>query len=303
MKSLYKVGISIVISVFLLCAGIGFAQENKDGKVGMADWTKIIESKVTDQVGDKGLINYQDGYIESVGTGAPPEQYYGKPQARPMALRAAQVDAYRNLLETVQGVQIDSKTTVKDFAVESDVINTAISGMVKGAAIVKKEYLSDGTVEVTVRMPLSGVAKAVIPQAIADDKKEDMKDHKPAPFSKKSAPKDEVYTGLVIDGRGFQARPAMSPKIFDENGAEVYGTLIVKKDYAVQQGICGYARDLSAAQSNDRVTSNPLTVKAVRAQGAGMSEFIISNDDANKIRAAKENLTFLQKCRVMVVLD
>ena len=303
MKSLHRVGISIVVSIILLCAGIGFAQENKDGNVGMTDWAKIIESKVTDQVGDKGLVNYQDGYIEAVGTGAPPEQYYGKPQARPMALRAAQVDAYRNMLETVQGVQIDSKTTVKDFVVESDVINTAISGMVKGAAIVKKEYLSDGTVEVTVRMPLSGVAKAVIPQVIADDKKEDMKEHKPVPFSKKPAPKDEVYTGLVIDGRGLQGRPAMSPKIFDENGAEVYGTLIVKKDYAVQQGICGYARDLTAAQSNARVTSNPLTVKAVRAQGGGMSEFIISTDDANKIRSAKENLTFLQKCRVMVVLD
>lgn len=303
MKSLYKVRMSIVVSVILFCAGIGFAQENQDGKGGKTDWTNIIESKVTGQVGDKGLINYEDGYIESVGTGAPPEKYYGKAQARPMALRAAQVDAYRNLLETVQGVQIDSKTTVKDFAVESDVINTAISGMVKGAQIVKKEYLSDGTVEVTVRMPLSGVAQAVIAKAIANDKKEDAKEHKPAPFSKKRAPKDEVYTGLVIDGRGLQARPAMSPKIFDENGAEVYGTLIVNRDYAVKQGICGYARDLTSAQSNGRVTSNPLTVKAVRAQGTGMSEFVISAEDAKMVRSAKDNLAFLQKCRVMVVLD
>ena len=306
MKSFCKVGFSIVVSIILLCAGISFAEENKDGKdgkVGMTDWTKIIDSKVTDQIGDKGLVNYQDGYIESVGTGAPPEQFYGKPQARPMALRAAQVDAYRNLLETVQGVQIDSKTTIKDFVVESDTINTAINGMVKGAQIVKKEYMSDGTVEVTVRMPLSGVAKAIIPKAIADDRKEDMKEHKPVPFSKKPAPPDEVYTGLVIDGTGMQGRPAMSPKIFDEKGAEVYGTLIVNKDYAVSQGICGYARDLNAAQSNARVTSNPLTVKALRAQGAGMSEFIISMEDANKIRSAKENLTFLQKCRVMIVLD
>jgi hypothetical protein len=303
MKALLKTGFMIVASLIFLSTGMVSAQEDKDGKVGMTDWTKIIDSKVTDKVGDKGLVNFEDGYIEAVGTGAPPEQYYGKPQARPMALRAAQVDAYRNLLETVQGVQIDSKTTIKDFVTESDVINTQISGMVKGAQIVKKEYLSDGTVEVTVRMPLSGVAKAVLPKAIADDKKEDMKEHKPVPFSKKPAPPDEVYTGLVIDGRGLQGRPAMSPKIFDENGAEVYGTLIVKKEYAVQQGICGYARDLNAAQSNARVTNNPLTVKAIRAQGAGMSEFVIGMDDANKIRSAKENLTFLQKCRVMIVLD
>ena len=303
MKSLHKVGISVVISIILLCAGISFAQEDKDGKVSGAEWAKIIESKVTNQVGDKGLVNYEDGYIESVGTGAPPEKYYGKPQARPLALRAAQVDALRNLLETVQGVQIDSTTTVKDFVVESDVINTAISGMVKGAQIVKKEYLSDGTVEVTVRMPLSGLTRAIIPQAIADDKKADMKEHKPLPFSKRYAPQDEAYTGLVIDGRGLQARPAMSPKVFDENGFEVYGTLIVNKNYAMQQGICGYARDLTAAQSNARVTNSPLTVKAVRAQGAGMSEFVISNDDAKLIRSAKQNLAFLQKCRVMVVLD
>src|SRR5512145_2590912 len=155
MKALCKAGFVIFAAIILLCAGIGFTEENQDGKVGMKDWTKIIDSKVTSQVGDKGLVNYEDGYIEAVGTGAPPEQYYGKPQARPMALRAAQVDAYRNLLEVVQGVQIDSKTTIKDFVVESDVINTAINGMVKGAQIVKKEYLSDGTVEVTVRMPLS----------------------------------------------------------------------------------------------------------------------------------------------------
>lgn len=296
---------TVMAVMLLIVTGVssGFAQDNKDGRVGVTDWSKIIESKVTDSIGDKGLVNYEDGYIEAVGTGAPPELYYGKPQARPMALRAAQVDAYRNLLETIQGVQIDSKTTIKDFVTESDTINTQISGMVQGAQIVKKEYLSDGTVEVTVRMPLSGVVKAILPKAIADDKKEDMQNHKPAPFSRKPAPKDEVYTGLVIDGRGLSARPAMSPKVFDENGAEVYGTLIVKKDYAVQQGICGYARDLASAQGNIRVASNPLIIKAASAKGAGMSEFVISNDDAAKVRSAKENLIFLEKCRVMIVLD
>jgi len=47
----------------------------------------------------------------------------------------------------------------------------------------------------------------------------------------------------------------MSPKIVDENGAEVYGSMIVDKNYAVSQGISGYARDLTAAQSNQRVTN------------------------------------------------
>ena len=111
MKSPMRACMPLIVLFIFLCAGLVSPQGNSDGKVGMSDWSKIVESKVTDQIGDKGLVNYEEGYIEAVGTGAPPQQYYGKPQARPMALRAAQVDAYRNLLETVQGVQIDSQTT------------------------------------------------------------------------------------------------------------------------------------------------------------------------------------------------
>jgi hypothetical protein len=108
---------------------------------------------------------------------------------------------------------------------------------------------------------------------------------------------------MVVDARGVGARPAMSPKIVDENGAEVYGSMIVDKDYAVSQGISGYARDLTAAQGNQRVTNNPLTVKGLSAEGAGKSDIKINNEDANKIRSATENLSFMKKCRVMIVLD
>ncbi len=106
-----------------------------------------------------------------------------------------------------------------------------------------------------------------------------------------------------MDARGIQARPAMSPKIIDENGEEVYGSMHVDREYAVQQGMTGYARDLTAAQSNSRVTNNPLTVKGLKSDGPGKSNIVISNADASHLRAASENLTFMKKCRVMVVLD
>jgi hypothetical protein len=301
MKSRRMVVVSIVTGLLFLCAGAGFGQQQDDGKVSMTDWTKIIDSKVAEQVGDKGIVNYEEGYIEAVGTGAPPEKYYGKPNARPMALRAAQVDAYRNLLEVTKGVQIDSQTTVKDFVTESDVINTQVSGLIKGAKVTNKEYLSDGTVEVTVRMPLSGIAKAIYPKAFADDKKTDQPP--PRVRVRPTPAGGDIYTGLVIDARGLQARPAMSPKVIDENGKEVYGSLVVNKDYAVQQGISGYARDLTAAQGNARVTNNPVTVKGLSAEGAGKSDIKISNDDAMKLRSVKENVDFMKKCRVMIVLD
>jgi len=95
----------------------------------------------------------------------------------------------------------------------------------------------------------------------------------------------------------------MSPKVVDEDGKEVYGSMQVDREYAVQQGISGYARDLTAAQSNPRVTNNPVTVKGLKTDGPGRSDIIISNADAANIRAAADNLSFMKKCRVMIVLD
>jgi hypothetical protein len=95
----------------------------------------------------------------------------------------------------------------------------------------------------------------------------------------------------------------MSPKIVDETGKEIYGSAMVDRQYAVQQGMVGYSRDLSDAQSNTRVTANPLTVKGIRSVGPGKSDIVISNSDASRIMGAAENLLFMQKCRVMIVVD
>jgi hypothetical protein len=234
-----------------------------------------------------------------------------------MALRAAQLDAYRNLLEIVKGVRINSETLVEDFMVKTDVIKSQVEGMVKGAQVVKKEYLSDGSVEVTVHMSLNGgFAQLVLPAEIQQVEKvrpiqEVGKTPPPqpveplAPETQAVAPTPEavIYTGLVIDARGIEARPAMSPKIVDETGREVYGSAYVSREFAVQQGMTGYAKDLTAAQQNTRVTNDPLTIKGLKTEGPGKSDIVVSDADAGKVLSSSENLSFLQKCRVMIVLD
>lgn len=303
MKIRYMIAAGVV-GLVLLSAGSVFCEDT----VSMSEWTQLVE-----KIGTNGSVNWSAGYIEAVGIGAPPDRYIGKPQARPNALRAAEVVAKRNLLEITKGVRIDSSTTVKDYAVESDVINSQVEGFVKGAQVVKQEYMSDGTVEVTVRMPLFGNFSQVIMPKIMEKKLSIpppvVTPPPPEPVvaapvvPPPAAPAPVVYTGLVVDARGMQARPAMSPKIVDESGQEIYGTIIVDREFAVQQGVSGYARDLTSAQGNARVTNNPLTVKGVKVQGAGRSDIIISNADAAALRAAADNLAFMKKCRVMIVLD
>lgn len=291
MKSRFM-SITVIAGILLLFTGAGFCQE----KISMNEWVEKV---------GQGSVNWSAGYIEAVGIGAPADKSIGKANARPMALRAAKIDALRNLLEITKGVQVDSATTVKDFTVESDVINTQVSGLVKGAVVVDQQYLSDGTVEVRLRMPLYGnLAQIIMPLAIAKPPASPAPSEPVAPAPAVTASAAPIaYTGMVVDARGIQARPAMSPRVFDEDGKEVYGSSNVDREYAVQQGMSGYARDLTAAQSNQRVTANPVTVKALRTNGPGKSDLIISNADAQQIRASAENMTFMKKCRVMVVLD
>jgi len=302
MKSRYLAAAAIAAAMILSLAGVAVGQD------------KVTASEWVEQIGNKGSINWTNGYVEAVGIGAPPQRYIGSPQARPMALRAAQVDAYRNLLEVVGGVRVDSATSVKDFVVESDIINTQVQGIVKGAKTMKQEYLSDGTVEVTVRMPLSGnFASVIVPRILERKQAAPMPatPKAPAPTAPPQAAKatpasgggGDVFTGLVVDARGIQARPAMSPRIIDEKGQEVYGSMNVDREYAVQQGMSGYARDLTAAQGNARVTNSPISVKGLKTEGAGRSDIVIANADAEKIRASGDNQGFLKKCRVMIVLD
>jgi hypothetical protein len=79
------------------------------------------------------------------------------PQSRLMAKRAAKVDALRNLAETVYGVRISSRTTVRDFVTESDVIRAKLDLVIQGAREINYVERADGTAEVTVEITLAQV--------------------------------------------------------------------------------------------------------------------------------------------------
>ncbi len=250
---------------------------------------------VIEPAGSSGKIDWTTGVITSVGIGAPPAQPANAAQARAMAERAAQVVAYRNLLEAVKGVRVDSTTTVENFMVTSDVIKTEVSGIIQGAMVMDKKYMSDGSVEVTVGMKLSGaLADTLLPKGPATP---------PAAAPGTSAAPGQLYTGLIVDARGLGVRPAMAPKVMNEDGKEVYGSAWISRDYAVREGMVGYLKDPASAQTNPRVTDKPLMVKAIKASGDARVDTVISNADAAALQSASQNLSMLEKCRVIILVD
>jgi hypothetical protein len=258
-----------------------------------------VQAQVYQQVGTTGTINWQDQILTSTGIGAPNPKMPLAAQ-RAGALEAAKRVALRNLLETVKGMTITSETTVENAMIASDIINTKVSGIVRNFRVVgKPRYMSTGDVEVDVEIPLSGVLmETLLPlqQGMMMAPGQGMPGFQPMGQT-------GVFTGLIVDARGTGLRPAMAPKILDAQGNEVYGTGYVDREYAVQIGVVGYEKDLNRAKTNERVTNNPMVIKAVKSSGTNSCDVVVSNADAQMIASAAQNMNFMEKCKVMIILD
>ena len=277
------------------------------------------------QVGTAGSVDWSNQMIRATGIGAANPNLPLAAQ-RSGAIRAAKLDAYRNLLEIVKGVNLTSETTVENAMLLSDVIKTRVDGVLRGARMVgEPRYMSTGDVEVEVEVPLTGViSDAVLPQDFGGGSLltggvllcptcgQPWPAGKPVPAgitliqsggqTGGTVATGSTVTGLIVDAGGLGLRPAMAPKV-DEQGNEIYGSKFVSREYAVDIGMVGYDKNLDKAIKNERVADTPVVVKAIKTSGPNKTDVVISNADASKIHGLAANMNFLQHCKVMFILD
>ena len=317
----------LCLSTFLLFVGIAFALD------------------VVDEL-PKGSINWSKGTVTAKGSGVAPSGAVNPSQARLLAERAAISDARRNLLETVGEVRVDASSTVSSMMTKNDVITSRISGIVKGSSVIDKKYLDDGSVEVTVEMPITGAFLDVMltevkaapsitmtiplpkplkkdapkieiktPVAPQDTKKVVPEPPKPAtppvppipPVPAKPTEPEKIdlsrvnYSGLIIDAREVEVKPALMPKVLNEKGEVIYSSANMQKEEAVKTGVVGYAKEVDAAKKHPRVTETPVVVAALKGSGEKRSDVIISDGNARTITTTEPTLGYLKKGRVMIV--
>ena len=246
---------------------------------------------------EKGSVNYSEQTISAIGIGFVPQNAINAGQARRLALRIAKQDALRQLIEIVNGVTLTSETTMSGAMVD-DVINTKVRGFIRGARQNgDPKYLSDTSVEVEYSVPMSGISDLMLPPLTVPVA---------APGEVASAPSSPNaggITGIIIDARGLKTRPAMAPRILDQNGNAVYGPGTYSREYAVKNGVAGYSKSLEAAQKDARVMGNPLIIKGVAAAGTNRTDITVSNADVSKIDSANRSYSVLKDCRVLILLD
>jgi len=216
---------------------------------------------------------------------------------RQMAKRAATLDAYRNLAVIIKGVRVDSETIVENYTTKSDKIKTAVSAFIRDARVIDVEYNDKEEIaEVTMLMPLlgeNGLADIIFPEIL------------PEIEPRQIAAKNPNYTGLIVDARGLGIVSAMSPKIIDNKGKELYGTFeIIDPDYVIEYGTISYNRTLKKAKEDPRIGDNPIIIKGLRAASDLKLEcdVIVDVEDANRVRKANKADKFLENCQVVLII-
>ena len=258
---------------------------------GGIDWTKGAASDMT-----------------VIGIGLPPEN--AGLNGPTLARRAAIVDAYRNLAELVEGVQVDAETVMGDYMVRSDTVRTQVNALVKGAKIMEEGSDGEGRYFVRMSIPLYGTDNSLAAIAIPAIRPAAVE---PLPSADASRlPKNDVraiqkagYTGVIVDASGLGLEATFSPVIYDENGRSVYGMKNIDPDFAISQGMVEYAASLENAVAKSRAGANPLVVKAIAVQGGGNSankvNVVVSAEEADRILLANERSGMLHNCAVVFV--
>lgn len=248
-------------------------------------------NSVVKPVGDNGSINWSDGSIRSTGKGVPPDNVTPA-QGKLLARRAAILDMQRNMLETIQGVNIDAHTKMDKFMIELDTVNSAVKGTISGIVIAEESWDDDeGIYTVTGQLKQDSLAKAMkeVGNHILSGRK-----------PKKEAPKNGArYTGLILDVKHLAVDPQKFFRIVDEKGYLVYGKDYADKNIQSRIGLCVYYENrVFTADEKARVGDNPIFIKAQRLSANG-EDIVITMSDADTIR--HNRIDFRKECKVIIV--
>ena len=225
----------------------------------------------------------------------------GKTGGRGMSMSrmAAVMDAQRNLIGIINGVQIDSDTTMEDLIVTNDIVKRKISGILRGAKIIEEYERNDDEYYVKMRVPIYGstdsLASVIVPELTKNLQHIDFPTANDSELTESEIKKlkNSSYTGVVINAKGLGMESTFSPVIFDAEDRAIYGIQNLNYDAIIAEGMVSYSNELNDDVTISRAGSNPLVINAVNVKGGQNSNNkvnpVISVKDAAKLLYANNN--------------
>lgn len=246
---------------------------------------------------DNGTINWSTGNISAVGKASPQDNRETSQESVPGSARA---DANRQIIEILKQIKIHTGLSVEDYASKNDIILAGMEKTARDATIKRQYYTSALAVEIMIETSMfGGFLQLVLPEEIRQIQKINPE------ISENILKKRNVnrYTGLIIDARGLGVEPVLNPVIVSEQGHDVYSSVFISREFAVQNGVCKYICSMDKALMDKRIGSHPLVLKGLRKEGKQNSAIVITMSDYRLLEKATERHTFLKECRVIIVAD
>ena len=241
--------------------------------------------KVTGDPKQPAGVNWQGQVVRATGAGAPNMNASSPAQARLGAEKAALLDAFRNLLAQVKGIQVSSSKTMNNL-MENTSVSARVEGLIKQYRVAGKRYFSDNGVEVDVEVPLALLTEVVDPDSAQQ-------------LGAIKTEGDKANTGLVIDARGLKLTPALAPRVLGDDGkAVVYSVDTLSADARRTTGVASYVANIDDAKKTAKVGDKPLVVKALKADG---TDVLLAAEDTKKLKEI--NAGFLAEGRVVIVMN
>jgi len=245
---------------------------------------------------DNNQKYFQKGTIQATGTSASGQNKFS-------AIESAKIIAQKNLIEQIKGITITSTTQIKNGIIISDIIQTQVSGLIKGAKSCGQTfYKKEGYAEVCMEMKLNGqggVYDLMYP-VIQDIYSKDI-----VYKSENNKSKNTIieYNGLIIDIRQFsEFMPSLANRILDTNERVVFDPSMVSQNILIQQGHAQFATNQGKGKAilSDFGSDNPLIITPKRLKNN--TDIIVTINDAETIYLVNKKTDMLHKARVVFVL-
>mgnify|MGYP001555229232 CR=1 FL=1 len=110
------------------------------------------------------------------------------------------------------------------------------------------------------------------------------------------------YTSLIVDARRLDADRAFWPRVLGPGQEVIYGNYDASVDFLQDEGAVAYCQSIADAKGCNRAKGNPLIVKAVDVYGKYKADLVLSEEDAEKVKAAEGKDGFLKAYRVIFIL-
>lgn len=259
---------ALVLSLSIAQGAIAAPQATPSTEAATPSATLASTGAILLEKDEDGLaIDWSSFVLRIKGIGMAPERG-PLAQRRLMAKRTAMADGYRRLSDALDAVRVSSEARLRDLTAVDDQARLGVNDLIREARAIDVHYWADGSVDVTLEVPLKGaqgLSAIVFGNA--------------ATATGSVAPKSKP-SGLVIDARGTGAQPALKARVRDAAG-KVIGDDLPLAYYHLPEG----AKALTG--------ESPLTLKAKRAYGPTRADVLLTEEDANKVKAALKDGTKL----------